>query len=567
MKKKHAPRDTQLMVNILPLILLILSACSTRPVAEDMTTTTANNIVNPKSAANVFKSNRMDQDPVNVVYFIPTDLVDAYKKDSNKITRRISKIMLFEQEWYKKQMELNGYQDKTFALYTKANNSLVMILPVYGKKASTEYSGNKEAKGDIEAYFQKNPSLKGGEHTMVFSDKDSGFNNATPERMAFCRSDDDFTIIETGQFLDDLELLHWGTAGGCIHELGHAFNSPHFAHRASENPGRSMMGGGGANLYNSGKDLNSVFLVPASAAIFDVSEAFNKNNDGIDYYGKEPTINLTSYSIKKDNGIRATRAQFTFTSDVTPKYVYTAMDAEPSTVNDDYDKVSFSAKVDPTGNPNEYKAEVVMPYGEFFDGYSSSSKIDNDIEFSVDVLSENGFRTVVLSYDFTTSSATEPEPDDNINKELIKLSDRSEWSVTASSTNHGDPTGQGADKMVDGDSTSFWFSDFPHHFEDDGPHVIHVDMGKENTFNGIYINSVRTPNPQFRPKHIVIDVSNDNIDYDTVLNYTVPQENADLKFRFDHQVKARYFRITVDEIFITGNFAENLVINELDILQ
>src|SRR5690606_24225756 len=97
------------------------------------------------------------------------------------------------------------------------------------------------------------------------------------------------------------------------------------------------------------------------------------------------------------------------------------------------------------------------------------------------------------------------------------------------------------------------------------PHVIQVDMGGDHTFDGIYMHSLRTPNPQFRPKHIVVEVSSDNTVFTTVGDHTESISNPDIRLMFDTLQTARYLRITVDEVH-TSNGVENLIINELDLI-
>ncbi|UGU17659.1 discoidin domain-containing protein [Sinomicrobium kalidii] len=514
----------------------------------------------------VFTANRPDQEPLNVVYFIPTDFVNVYESKESTIQSNLSEAMLFAQEWYKKQMELGGYPDKTFALFTRNSNTDVRVIPVYGNKASDEYANNNEVRTEVRTYLESIPDEAGGAHTLILCDDGTGFQNNANGRMAVARSPDDFTMVNTGKTIDGLQLLTSVKYGTLLHELGHALNAPHVAHQASESPYLSIMGGGGANRWDTGGREDEVKFLASSLAIFDVCAVFNKTDNGIDYYAEEPDVKMVSYAVEKDNSIQATKATFTFTSDIPAKYLYVGMDAEPTATNSDYDKVAFTTTAMPTGNTNEYKAELEMPYSEFFNGFDRDGiKTDNNIEFSVNILTENGFREIPLTYNFTISSANSPEPDNNINKETVVLSDRSTWSITANTTTHGQPIAQGAETMLDGDFSTFWFSDWPTQSASDTPHIINVDMGEENTFNGIYMHSLRTPNPQFRPKHVLVELSSDNIVFTTAADYTEPINNTDVKVLFDNEQTARYIRITVDEVY-TGNGVENLTINELDII-
>lgn len=513
-----------------------------------------------------YTSNIANQSPLNMVYFIPTDFVSAFKTDSAMLIANVSRTALFAQKWYEKQMDLDGFGKKTFALFTDALGTTVKIVPIYGSKASASYTSNSQIKAEVDAYFIAHPNDKGGQHTMVVTNNGTNFPNNANTRIAFARSADNFNMVSTGKYIDDLLLLNCDKGGTFLHELGHALNAPHVAHTASENPKKSIMGGGGSNLYDAKGSEDKIFLARSSAAILNVSEAFNKNNNGISYYTATPSISLVSYAIQKDNSKSATVASFTFTSTVKPTNLYIGYDALPSAVNDDYDKVTFTTSVTATGKPNEYTTALEIPYSELFDGYQDATKVGNDIELTVQILTENGFRIIPLTYNFTNTAAAKPAPEDNINRELAALSDRSAWIITANTTTQSDPTGQAANKMIDSDLSTFWFSGFPTASASATPHIINVDMAQAKTFKGIYINSVRTPNPQFRPKHVIVQVSNDNTNFTTAADYTQIVENQDIKINFSTSATARYLKITVDKVY-TGNGVENLTINELDIIR
>ena len=529
------------------------------PIVEDP-------IEDPDPEDEAFSSNRPDQDPLNVVYFIPTDFKIAFESKESILRTNLSEAMLFAQAWFKKQMELGGVVDKSFALSTRNSNTEVRIITVLGEKASDQYANNMEVRTEIEAYFQEHPDDMEGEFTLVFSDDGTGIANRGGNKMAFIRSPDDFAMVDTGKTLDGLQLLTCQKFGTLLHELAHALNAPHVAHKASELPNLSLMGGGGSNRWDAGGKEDQVKLVASTVAIFDVCGAFNKNNLGIEYHAVGPNIDIVSYSIAKNNAEQQTQATITFTSDVAPLYLYVALDAEPNAANTNYDTVAFTTTVTPTGKTDQYEASLEMPYSEFFNGYDRYGiKTDNNIELSVNILTENGFRIIPLSYKFTISSANSPEPDDNINKESYALSDRSAWSITANTTSHGQPEAQGAPMMLDGDLSTFWFSDWPTPSASDTPHVIEVDMGGEHTYDGIYLYSLRTPNPQFRPKHIVVEVSSDNSTYITAGEHMEAISNPDTRVLFETSQTARFLRITIDEVHTT-NGVENLIINELDMI-
>lgn len=359
-----------------------------------------------------YTSNRDSQIPINVIYFVPSELKAKYLQNKNTIEQNISEALLYVQSWYKMEMNLAGYPDKTFALATNKKQDRVMIVPIFGTKTSAAYKGNGDVKSEVEAYLAENPNLNWGVHGIVITDNETNFRVAANGRVAFARSTDGYQMIKKDETLGGLQLMWCGTCGGLIHEFAHALNAPHIALGAAGAPNKSIMGGGGAIQYNSGKNLSKLILAPSTAAILNNSQALNRTDNGIKYYEVKPTIVIKSFSIQKNNLNKATLAKFRFTSDIKPTNLYVAYDALPDKVNDDYDRVSYTTTITKDPKNGDYIAELEIPYVDFFNGFNDENK--KTISLSVDILTENGFRIEPIKYQYTITNA--PEPDDNINR-------------------------------------------------------------------------------------------------------------------------------------------------------
>lgn len=511
----------------------------------------------------VYTSNRAGQDPLNIIYFVPSDV--AVPADS--ILVNYGKSVMFAQRWYEKMMELNGYGSKTFALYTNQDNTEAKVLVVNGTKTAAEYDGNiGNYRAEIDDFMANNPDEIGGLDAIVATDEDLKFNVAQigdwdTGRYGCIRSNDDWDLRDSGKDLDGLDLLVAGRITAIMHEGAHVFGSPHFAHKASDLPNMDIMGGGGgAKFYESGNE-DKLFLMSASAAFCNVNRNFNPADNGIDYL-QEPTVSMIAYIVAKNDSIEATEFDVTFTSDMQPVYIYAGFVGQDGTT---YGTVPFGTQtITATGNPNEYTAHFEAPYADYYNGFQTDTKSQS--RFEINVVVNNSHRATILEHGFSISNA--PEPDDNINISNesidITLSDRSTWSITTNTTNQNNLETQAATKMLDGDYDTFWQSSFPYDFDTNGPHTIDVDFGTDMRFDGLYINSNRDNARQFYPKDISVQVSTDGENFTEVLTKTLSDVGEHL-IAFDDAVTGRYLKIVVSSINAT-NGVPNLTVTELDIV-
>ena len=102
------PKSIHLKKSILiPILLVFIFSCS--PDEETQAPTNTVQTLQPEPEP-VYSSSATN---LNVVYFIPSnkDTLENYQK-------RISGIILHTQAWFKKEMDRNGFGEKTFGLLT-----------------------------------------------------------------------------------------------------------------------------------------------------------------------------------------------------------------------------------------------------------------------------------------------------------------------------------------------------------------------------------------------------------------------------------------------------------------
>ncbi len=110
---------------------------------------------------------------LNVVYFVPSD-----QSTLEDYHRRISGIMLHMQNWYKSEMNWNGFGQKTFGLLkNEYDSNYVKVIVIKGKYNSSTYpyeGGGAAASQEIQAYFNKHPEEESSEHTLTFMPSTQG---------------------------------------------------------------------------------------------------------------------------------------------------------------------------------------------------------------------------------------------------------------------------------------------------------------------------------------------------------------------------------------------------------
>lgn len=498
--------------------------------------------------------NREGQHALDIVFFIPSDYTA-----NDSLLNKVSDVMLYIQKWYAVQMKMQGFGEKTFGLITDESGKVRVHL-VEGEQEGSFYSGHQEMKKEIDAYFSSNPGFREGEHLLVLEHRRDGAPFKGTGKTAYANSSD-FTLTATGKAIDGFELKTCPLLGGIIHELGHCLNLPHSCHKGSDSPKISLMSFGNFTYQ---KDPEKVFLTKSSCAILNVCQVFNKKSNGVTYYSIADNADLKEYSIVKDSIKKALIADGIFTSNIKPTHFYIGHDGFPAGGKNNYDDISFTVTPKPTSNPHEYAFHLEMPYSDLFNNYKDKGK--DDMQLTFNLIIENGLIKRLFNYNYTIDLSTKI-PNDDVNKLWAEFehSNRSNWTITANTTSPNQ------DRIItttlDGNNTTYWHSDYPYDISSQGPHEITIDMAESKTINGVYLYSDRSGS-NYSPKHIIVQTSSDGgITYNTVKEYSISTITSEIKVNFDTPKTTRYLKILVNEVFISKESEENLILNEIDIIR
>lgn len=493
-----------------------------------------------------------NQYALNVVFFNPTDYTV-----NEGLLNEVGNMMVYVQQWFELQMELNGYGKKTFGLVTNQQGKARIHL-VQGRLASTSYQGHNEILNEIDQYFAANPNTKQGTHTFVLGFRDSGVPFYGINKIAFANTDD-FKLVPTGKSIGDFQLMNCDRLGGIMHELGHGLNLPHCAHKGSDLPKVSLMSFGNHTYQNDGSER--VFLTASSSAILNACEAFN-TKDNIPYYATDVGAEFLGYTVEKDETNNSLMLQGTVTSPAVLNHIYVGHDGFPAGGGDNYDDITFTTVLEPTGNINEYNFSLRIPYSDLFNEYKDETK--NDMQLTFNVIAKNGNRQKIGGYAYTIDLTTKIPNDDVIAAYTpFVLRDRSNWTILANTTSPNPD--RVATTMLDSDLSSYWHSNYPYNIADSGPHEITIDMANSMTFSGVYLFSDRA-GTNYRPKNVVIQTSNDGISFTTVKEMSLSNGLTEAKINLDNSVSSQYLRILISQVYIPSGTEENLILNEIDII-
>lgn len=284
---------------------------------------------------------------LNVVYFLGSDTepVPDYE-------RRLSELLLYLQQFYGREMQRHGYGARSFGLDIKSPGR-VNIIEYKAKNPAAHYpyenGGGWKAAQELEEFFKANPDRKKSQHTLVimptWNDEKNGLDNpgGVPfygmGRNCFALDYPAFDIKHLGQKTREGQLLtKW--YGGLAHELGHGLNLPHNHQTASDGKkyGTALMGAGNYTFGTS-----PTFLTPASCALLDACEVFSVTPAQKFYEGRpEVEIKDTAISFKGDQIL----ISGSYKSPQTVKALNVYVQDPPYAVNQDYDAVSFSQRLE-----------------------------------------------------------------------------------------------------------------------------------------------------------------------------------------------------------------------------
>ncbi|NII81140.1 MULTISPECIES: discoidin domain-containing protein [unclassified Pedobacter] len=483
---------------------------------------------------------------LNVIYFIPSDVIPPanYQK-------RLSELLLWGQNWYKEQMALNGYPNKTFGLYTNAAKTDVRLIVINGTKGKANYQYNGGAgnvMSEINSYFSANPSLKSGDHNLIIIPSYFMKADGTPGGGSF--GPPFYGNGKSCFALDylDLDIKHLGKSdvlgnafsvwfGGLIHELGHGLNLAHNCQKVSENndplKGMSLMYAGNGTLGKS-----PTFLTAADCAILNANQIFN--TDTKVYYG---SVNTTlrkiyaRYDAAKQSIIVS--GKFSTNGKVTSILYYNDpnVDNEGTGVNRDYNATTWESKA--IGVDSFY---VEMPIAEL------QYKTDGiPYELKIKFVNDNGNITEnVFLYTFNAGiPVIEFGP-------KASQYNNSTWSVIGFSSNQTSGDDGKAINIIDDNFQSSWISRWSDPVAVP-PHFVAIDMKSPLPFTGFTI----AMESQYgaKCKDIEIQTSMDGLTWQSAGNFTLKAMAGLQHVYLSSQKTARYFKIIVLSSYNGGNAA------------
>jgi hypothetical protein len=467
---------------------------------------------------------------LNVVYFIPTD-----KTPLANYLRRISGIMLHTQEWYKKEMSRYGFEDKTFGLLVDDTNATrVKIIVIQGKNNSNNYpyeGGGAKAGEEIADYFRNNPSESTSDHTVVFMPSRTGDHGWDAGGVPFygigkwCYTLD-YLNFDMNTWRDGSQEGSTNWIGGTIHEIGHALNLPHNQHKA--NDGWISMMSWGNHEYNDNPE--NVHLTKASAVILNNNQVFNELKD-FNFYSEIPTHTIKSLKIYADLTNLYVQSKFDASIAINGINIYN--DPKTSSTDTDYNAISW-ATINIIQNDS---ISVVMPLSDINEDYKQ-------YPFKLKILfchvnGNNSFEN--FEYEFK-----EDMPDINLNIFEIQEVDKSDWTISAFSSEEA--TGEGTNNghavhLIDNNTTSFWHTAWSN-AQPTYPHSFVVNLNTAQIINGFTFLD-RAAKYNGRPKEITIETSNNGVNFENVDNFTLGSSTAKQFIELVNPITARYFKITV----------------------
>jgi hypothetical protein len=298
--------------------------------------------------------------PVRVAYFVPND-----REPIVGHRERLDRVMTEVQRFYRDGMKAAGYGPKTFALERDSQERLVVhsvrgtrALKAYGRNASDLVRREVKdalAKQSIDidrntwVLFQVSLRWDGGRATEI-GPYCGGGNHLAGTAWVYDDERLDAKLLASkapgGYYGQPCSIGEFNShyIGGVAHELGHAFGLPHDCQtKLDSRRGLSLMGGGnhtyGQQLRGEGP---GTFLSPASAMLLAFSRPFAGD---LDDASKTPDCRLSDFDADFSRGKIVLRGLIA----AKPPAFGIAAFNDSVKIPDDYDAVSWTAKVDDDG--------------------------------------------------------------------------------------------------------------------------------------------------------------------------------------------------------------------------
>ena len=475
---------------------------------------------------------------LNVVYFIPSnkDTLENYQK-------RISGIILHTQAWFKKEMDRNGFGEKTFGLLIDDKDAQsIKITIIHGNKNADYYpyeGGGNKAYQEIKAYFNENPSESTSDHTVVFMPSRTGDNGWNAGGVPFYGIGKwcyvlDYKNFDMQTWLDGSQEGSSNWIGGTIHEIGHALNLPHNQHKVTD--GWIAMMAWGNHEYTNNPE--NVHLTKASAAILNNNQIFNRETES-EFYTEIPSHTIKSLRIYADDTNLYLKSKFDVSIAINAVNIYN--DPKTSDSDSNYNAVSWST----INSIDSDSISFLMPLNAINQDYKQYP-FDLRIRFC----HTNGtFSFEYFQYEFING-----KPNIDVTIFDVQEVDKSGWTVAEFSSEEA--SGEGSDNghakhAIDDNSETFWHTQW-NSSQPTYPHSITINLNTNQTIKG-FTFLPRSNKYNGRPKEIRIEISNDGTTFENLGDFTLVDNTVKQEIELNTPVTAQFFKLKVISGYDNGS--------------
>jgi hypothetical protein len=465
---------------------------------------------------------------LTIVYFVPSDM-----KLNPDYKRRISEFLLYEQNYTKTWMEKWGYGAQTFGLMVN-NKKEVEINVVLGKlpTASYPYNGGAEAMAqEINAWFTAKPDKKKSNHVFILTTvNEYGKQNVPFYGVGTWAYAIDFPFMEIANMTktDDIgKQSEW--IGGNFHEMLHGLNLPHNGGTIANNTlyGSPIMSGTGAGFVT-----GKTYLDAWDCALLSTGETFSKVAR-TDWY-ESPSASITKLHATFDEASKSIVVSGRYTSGKKVMFVGFTNDAKRSADDLNYDSENWVTK--PIATDSFY---VKIPLAEI------KNKSDFRNDFRITLMHENGY-SYVASYSYQMLAG----------KPVIDFGDKpvyskTKWNVVDVSSEESVNGDYKATNLIDGNIGTMWHSKW----SGSGsvlPQFFTIDMGAVLAVNRF---TFYQRDSHSKLKDINISVSNDNVTWESIGAYSLPDVAGPTHLKINQLKNFRYFKISTSSVSGNTQFA------------